>query len=98
MSRRLVVRARARFAIAEAVEWYEARTDALSEDFVSAVEQAMATIAHNPFQYQKVHGELRRVGLQRFPYSLIYVATDDEVIVLTCVHNVRDPRRWQDLG
>ncbi len=97
MSKRLVFRARARFAIAEAAEWYQARNKELAEEFHSALEAVTATIAHNPFQYQKVHGELRRVGLGRFPYSLIYVATEDEVIVLTCVHNARHPRHWQDL-
>ncbi|MFL6936301.1 MAG: hypothetical protein ACJ8EJ_16800 [Xanthobacteraceae bacterium] len=50
----------------------------------------------NPLQYQVVHGELRRAGLHRFPYAVIYTVMDREVIVLGVVHGHRDPRRWRN--
>jgi plasmid stabilization system protein ParE len=49
----------------------------------------------NPFQYSVVHGEKRRALLRRFPYALTYRASEDEVVILACLHARRDPKRWQ---
>src|SRR5262245_7718650 len=93
MTQSVIFRQRALLAIADAVEWYNAQGEELGERFVEAVEQAAAKIGHNPYQYQKITGELRRVALQVFPYNLVYRITESEIIVLTCVHNRRDLRR-----
>jgi toxin ParE1/3/4 len=62
---------------------------------VAAVRAAGARALEGPAVYQRVHGEMRRVLLQRFPYALIFRATDDEVVVLGCVHSRRDPDLWR---
>jgi plasmid stabilization system protein ParE len=96
MIRRLVFRLQARSDIAEAMAWYETQGKGLGADFLRAVEVSTAAIEHNPYQYQKARGEVRRVVLRRFPYSLIYVPSDDEIVVLACVHGRRNPARWQE--
>src|SRR6266852_5680996 len=96
MTRRLVFRPQARTDIVEAMAWYETQGRGLGADFLRAVEVASAAVQHNPFQYQKVHGDWRRAPIRRFPYGLVYVSEDDEIIVLACMHGRRSPRRWQD--
>ena len=96
MTRKLIVRPQARSDIAEAMVWYETQGQGLGADFVRAVEVALAAVQHNPFQFQKVHGAWRRVALRRFPYGLIYVPSDDEIIVLACAHGRRNPKRWHE--
>jgi len=32
--------------------------------------------------------------MARFPYSIIYLVTNDEVVVLSCFHQRRDPAVW----
>jgi plasmid stabilization system protein ParE len=96
MNYRLVVEPEAEFEIDEASRWYEAKDVDLGEDFLRSVEESLASIQDNPLLYQTVHGDARRVGLRRFPYGLIYIATEGEVVVLACIHGRRDPKRWQD--
>jgi plasmid stabilization system protein ParE len=93
MSRRLVFLAEAEAEIAEAGEWYETRGKGLGADFMRSVEATVAAIQRAPTQYQIVKGQARRAVLRRFPYSLVYKASEHEIIVLACFHGKRDPRR-----
>jgi len=94
MNRRLTLRPQAELEIGEAAVWYEGCGAGLGNDFLRAVD--LAAIQRNPFQYQIILGELRRAGLRRFPYSLIYRCQDQEIVVVACAHGRRDPRRWKD--
>ena len=94
--RRLVLRPEAEAELAEAVDWYEARGKGLGADFLRAVDAAIAAILRNPEMYPIVFLTARRAVLRRFPYNLIYVASDDEIVVHACMHGRRDPRRWQE--
>jgi plasmid stabilization system protein ParE len=89
-----IIRPRARLQIAEAIDWYDSQTPGRGDDFLQSIQDAIDSIAHNPFQYQVLRGELRRVVIHRFPYLIIYGVSGEEVIVLRCVHAHRDPRRW----
>src|SRR5207244_3524705 len=96
MSRELIVEPEAEAEIDEASRWYDAQSPGLGADFLRAVEAALAAIGRNPFQYQAVHGEVRRAGVRRFPHGLMYVVSDRETIVLACFHGRRNPRVWQE--
>ena len=90
----LVLRPEALDEIADAATWYEERSAGLSAEFFRALDAAIASVRRNPLQYPAIRGDLRRVLLRRFPYSLIFTASGEEVIVLGCVHWRQDPRRW----
>ena len=94
MNRKLVFWPEAEAELAEAVDWYETRGKGLGADFMRAVDAALAAIQRNPNQYQIIKGRIRRAVLRRFPYSLIYVASEHEVTVLACFHGRRNPQRW----
>jgi plasmid stabilization system protein ParE len=44
--------------------------------------------------FQRVHHEIRRVRLRRFPYAIYFRVSGDEVVVLAVMHGRRHPRRW----
>jgi toxin ParE1/3/4 len=92
----LIFREQAEIEIAEVARWYGGRAEDLDVRFLQAVDVALAAIQRNPLQYQKVSGELRRVGLHRFPYGLIYVIRGDNIVVVACVHGARDRQHWKD--
>ena len=96
MSRRVVYLAQAEAEIAEAVDWYETRGKGLGADFMRALEATVAAIQRSPTQYQVVKGQARRALLRRFPYSLVYKASEHEITVLACFHGRRDPRRLME--
>ena len=95
MSRRFIVRPQARLELAEASDWYDERNPGLGDEFLHAFDEAVVAIRRNPFQYQAIRGKRRRVGLGKFPYGLIYIVSDDEIIVISCFHGHRDPSRWK---
>jgi plasmid stabilization system protein ParE len=94
VSLRLVLRPEALDEISQAAAWYEGRATGLSAEFLRALDATLASLRRNPRQYPVVHNNLRRALLRRFPYSLIYTASDDEVVVVACAHGRQDPRRW----
>ena len=95
MKRRLVIRPAALEEIDEAAAWYKPRRRFLAQAFVDAVNAGIRAIAEAPERFPILEGEARHLVLPQFPYSIIYTATDDEVVVIACFHQRRDPDEWR---
>lgn len=74
--------------------YYESHERGLGQAFVSEVEKALARIARHPKAARLVVGEIRRRLVHRFPYSVLYCARDDEIIVIAVAHRRRRPGYW----
>jgi plasmid stabilization system protein ParE len=96
MSWELVVEPEAEAEIDEASRWYDIQNPGLGADFLRAVGASLAVIQRNPLQYQIVYGEARRAHLRRFPYALIYIVTDREIVIAACIHGRQNPKHWRD--
>lgn len=81
--------------LADAVQWYEDRDAGLGTEFLRVFRAATAALRRNPLLYQIVMGNARRVPLRRFPYSILYEVHSDDVVILACFHESRDPDEWQ---
>ena len=95
MTRALIVEPEAEAEIFEVASWYGARSPALGREFLRAAEGLLEAIQRNPYQYQLIFREVRRAPMRRFPYGLMYVATEQEIIVVACIHGRRNPTRWK---
>lgn len=80
--------------VLETRHWYEGRRAGLGEEFAAELADVLDRIAARPLQFRRVHGELRRAVLTRFPYAVYFRVHDSEIIVLA-VHGRQDPARWQ---
>ena len=67
-------------------------------DFVEQVESAVQRITLHPASGTPYLLESRRMGIQRFPYSVVYVQRRNEVVVLAVAHDRRKPAYWQSGG
>ena len=94
MSRRLVFLPEAHEDIYEAAVWYRERSADLARKFTKAVKVATKNIARNPLRFPLLYGEARHLVMDHFPYSIIYLVTDEEVVILSCFHQRRDPAEW----
>jgi toxin ParE1/3/4 len=92
----LILAPEAEAEIAEARDWYDARRLGLGAEFLAEVHVALAVIEENPLQYQISWQHFRSVGLDRFPYNLIYSVSSGAIRVVACVHGKRDPKVWRE--
>jgi toxin ParE1/3/4 len=73
LSRRLIVRSAAASDINQAKQWYDSQRDGLGSIFVESLNRILQRIANNPEQFPRVHRELRRAAVSRFPYGIFYL-------------------------
>ena len=74
--------------------WYNGQRDGLGEEFLAAVNAAFDTIVRFPDIFARVHGEVRRAIVSRFPFAVFYRVETKHVIVLAVIHTARDPKIW----
>jgi toxin ParE1/3/4 len=91
----LFVRSEAETDLAEAFQWYEARSTGLGFDFLRCVRAVLAAIERHPGQYPIALDDIRKAPLRRFPYVVYYVQLAEATSVLAVMHSRRHPRVWQ---
>ncbi len=79
----------------EAARYYEDRVQGLGQALIEDVEQATAELFENPLSCPTVGAELRRRIIRRFPYSLLYVAETERIVVVAVAHQKRRPGYWK---
>jgi plasmid stabilization system protein ParE len=62
--------------------------------FVAEFERATNFVLTNPLLGTLFRGTRRRYNLRRFPYSIIYQVTDEELRILAVAHHRRRPGYW----
>lgn len=80
--------------LAGAYGWYEDQRAGLGEEFLAAVDATFDAIERIPEMFRRVHGEVRRANVSRFPYAVFYRIEPKSVVVLTVLHTARDPKLW----
>jgi plasmid stabilization system protein ParE len=92
MSLELTVRPEAEADALEAFRWYNEQVPGLGQEFLGELDRVMASIQANPQIHGKVHREMRRALVRRFPYGVFYSVTSDRIVVVAILHTARDPR------
>jgi len=90
-----IISSRSRSRAGRGRDWYEARGRGLGAEFLRSLDAALSNVQRHPALYPIVSSQARRAVLRRFPYSLIYVVHDGDIVIAACIHGSRDPRRWQ---
>jgi len=80
--------------LADYFSWYNGQRDGLGEEFLAAVDSVFDTIEQYPEIFARIHGEVRRAVLSRFPFVVFYRVESKRVVVLTVLHTARDPKVW----
>ncbi len=80
--------------LAEAYAWYEAQRAGLGEELLASVAASLDAVAQFPEMFARVHGEVRRAVVARFPYVVFYRVESRRLVVLAILHMARDPKLW----
>ncbi len=75
----------------ESVEWYELRAEGLGLRFMNEIDSTIERIKLNPHLYQKIIVEIRKIQVNKFPFSVFYKTEDSTLIILRIFHNKREP-------
>lgn len=92
MSLELVVRPEAEADVLEAFRWYNEQLPGLGQEFLEELDRVIGSIHQNPRVHGKVHRDLRRALMRRFPYGVFYSVSPDRIVVVAILHAARDPR------
>ena len=68
----VVFRPQAEAEVLAARHWYEERRAGLGDQFRSALDDAIDHVSRQPESFPRVHGEIRRALVQRFPFGLYF--------------------------
>jgi plasmid stabilization system protein ParE len=81
--------------LAEAREWYAARSEVAAQAFALEIDQAISQISEAPLRYPVGLRSERRFVLDRFPYTILFRVKDDHVFVTAIAHQSRRPGYWR---
>lgn len=95
MSLPLVFRRIAQLELDKSVSWYEDREVGLGRQFRLEIDKYLERIANHPEQFRKIRGPIRRVVLQRFPYSIYFLPELDRIIILAVFCGRRAPQQLE---
>lgn len=93
MNYRLLRAARAEHL--DEVAFYEGRLPGLGADYLAQFEAVMVRICANPHFFPRIgESDIRKAGLKRFPFHVIYRAEPAQIVVLAVAHYRRRPAYW----
>lgn len=78
----------------EAITYYETESPGLGNDFLNEALNALDRVGKHPDAWHQCSARTRRCLLRRFPYGVIYVHSENEILVVAvaCLH--RRPEYW----
>jgi toxin ParE1/3/4 len=80
----------------ESASWYDDKVDDLGLDFLLEVKNAESHIVQNPELWPNYEAGTRRYIMQRFPFAVIYLTSEEKVQIIAVAHCKRKPGYWKD--
>lgn len=76
-------------------EWYLSRSVNTSIAFLSDVDEGLERISDAPQRWPSYLHGTRRLVLQRFPFSIVYLNDPDLMTIIAVAHSRRKPGCWK---
>ena len=78
----------------ESVKWYELKAKGLGLKLADEIDSTIERIKLNFDLYPKVVENIRRIQVNKFPYSLFYKIENNTLVILRILHHKRKPIEW----
>ena len=79
----------------ESVAYYEEKAIGLGSSFETEVEAAVQQIQHSPELWPLRKDGTRRMLLERFPFLVVYLYSNDHIWIISFAHCKRKPGYWK---
>jgi plasmid stabilization system protein ParE len=86
----------ARAELRDAVAYYNQQRNGLGFRFSDEVKKTTKRIAQYPFAWPSLSKLTRHSQVNSFPYSVIYYAREDELVIVAVMHSRREPLNWMN--
>ena len=86
----------ARAEYREALAWYAARSLDAADGFADAVAHGIRGIRELPAAWPMWQGrrDIHVRVMQRYPYSIVYIVRDSQIVIIAVAHQRRRPGYW----
>jgi plasmid stabilization system protein ParE len=81
--------------IEDSFYYYKLFSPTLSEQFKTEIQEKFELLLSNPLMYQSVTEDIRKVVLDKFPYSIFYSFDEFQIKILALAHFKRKPKYWK---
>ena len=79
----------------DSIAFYESRVAGLGADFISEFEATLSRVCASPTSYPlDCPPDIRKAGLQRFPFNVLYRVSGETIQVLAVAHHRRRSSYW----
>ena len=78
-----------------AKSYYERKRPRLGRDFMGRVLDQFQRIALYPLAAPIVERNVRRIGIEKFPFEIYYRVNDQEIFVFAVLHQRRHQDSWK---
>lgn len=79
----------------DAASWYRARNPIVASQFRAIASSAVRDVVKAPHRYPKYLHGTRRLVMQRFPFSIVYLDDPDLITIIAVAHGKRKPGYWR---
>jgi len=79
----------------ESIAYFESKRPGLGATYLSEFERVMGIVCDSPHRYPvERQPDVRRIGMKKFPFTVLYRETSGSVQVLAVTHHRRRPQYW----
>jgi plasmid stabilization system protein ParE len=80
----------------DAADYYHSQVAGLEKEFIADIEKCIDDIITFPEAWPPFFSNIRRHGLERFPFRICYSIDGDEILLVAVEHTSRKPFYWID--
>jgi toxin ParE1/3/4 len=78
----------------DAIDFYDDQMAGLGGRFYQSFLETVAHIEAEPDLWRKIGENTRRINISRFPYLILYVRHQEDILVTCIAHQHRDPQYY----
>ena len=80
----------------EAIDYYNDQLTGLGEQFYTSFIDTTGYISQVPDAWRKIGTNTRRINIKRFPYLILYVIDEHEILITCIAHQHRNPTYYME--
>ena len=80
----------------EAIFYYNDQLAGLGEQFYTSFLDTVGYISQTPDSWRKIGANTRRINIKRFPYLILYVLDEQDILITCIAHQHRNPTYYME--